>query len=184
MGIRSNLRPLALFLIPTIFFACYPDTHIYNKEFKDKGKVEYTFSGTNNVANIRVDINEFESWTVYSGDSLLVPIIEGDNIVKATARNWYGEDPTPAEGSFDSPTQEEAEEIIDKVFGENIGVYSSLEKKALICLGASDDFSVDYLVRKNDDTDAIINYVGYGKNLEEECSNQELLDMYVKWDIK
>ena len=177
MGIYSKLRHLSLVLIPAIFFACYPDTFI-NKKFEDKGEVEYTFFGTNNPASIELNINESEHQPVYSGDNLLVPIIKGENTIKATAHNFWGDDPTPAEDSFYSPTQEKAEEVMDGIFEGRVGDYSSLEKKALICLGASDDFLVDYLVRKDDDTDAIINYVGYDKDLEEEYSNKGLLDMY------
>jgi hypothetical protein len=176
MGLYLKLRHLALVLIPAIFFACYPDTFI-DKEFEDKGKVKYTFSGTNDTKSIAIIINGLEG-SVYHGDEIPSSIIEGNNIVEATAHNFWGDDPTSAEDSFYSPTQEEAEEIIDGIFEERVGDYTSLEKKALICLGASDDFLVDYLVRKNDNTDAIVNYIGYGKNLEEELANSELLGLY------
>lgn len=187
MGFYSGLTRFGLFLLTTTFLSCNqpPETDEIDEWFDNKGNVEYSVSGwdpdfCDYVDHILVEINDsIEEIVDGSSGTVLTKIILGENNFTAEAYDKHGEpDPIPAESSFYSLTQKEAEEVMNGIFEGRVGDYTSLEKKALVCLGASDDFLVDYLVRKTDDTDAIVNYVGYGKNLEDELANSELLGLY------
>ncbi len=162
-----------------------PDTQVTRK-FNNDGTVEYTISATDDgfIGSISVRVNDGD-WEDFYKDyiSVSVPIKEGNNTVEARAYDDKGkEDPTPAMGFFVSPTEEEAKELIDNILAEKSikETYSGLEENVKFTLGETDPlFYVDYLIkRESDGKDVVINYVGYGDNLEEELNNKELLDLY------
>jgi len=158
-----------------------PDTEIkYN--FTGNGKVEYEFIGTDEdgyIDKIIFEINNKDKLEAENYEKVLFSIEEGINTVKATARDNEGLlDPTPAIYSFYSPTEKEAKKIIGGILDEKKAYYDYFKENALICLEELNEFYVDYFIRKNDGTYAVINYIGYEKDLEEENSNKELLESY------
>ncbi len=158
-----------------------PNTAITH-QFRDDGRITYTFSGTDSdgsIDYISVRINGGASQNLINGSSKLIDIIEGTNRVKATAYDNKGlADPTPVEYSFASPTETQAKEIIAGILNTYSSQYKSFEKNVLLSLGASDSFSVDFLITTTDDKNAVINYIGYRKNLTEELVNQRLLNTF------
>jgi len=138
-----------------------PDTAII-REIKEDGTVKYNVSGTDedgSVDYISVYVNGNHYQDVNNNSYVTVPIVEGSNTITATAVDNEGaEDPTPATGSFNSPTEYEASQIISNVLDPS--KYNKLEKDALISLGSSDSFRVNALINKLNGTDAIIDYLG------------------------
>ncbi len=158
-----------------------PDTEIFH-EFGNEGEVKYTFSGSDpdgSINYIVVRINKGSSSNVDNNSSMLVDIIKGNNSVEATAYdNKALADSTPAEYSFVSPTESQADSIISEYLGRHSSSYENFEENVLLSLGASEGFYVDFLITKDDGTNAAINYIGYEKDLEEELNNQEMLNMF------
>ncbi len=190
MSSCSGLRRLVLFSLATVFLSCVPDTD-FEKKFHNKRGVEYTLLGIGNVRGINARFNDSENQVFYDGDKVLVPIKEGTNSLWAEAYNQWGKDPTPAEDSFVSLNEEEARTTIEEIFVEK--GYHLVERiqdmtegciirDALFSLGAEKTFLVDYWgIKPGEGTiskDFVVNYVGYGDDLEEEILNKELLDMY------
>ena len=155
-----------------------PDTQI-TKKFKDNGEVEYTLSGTDldgSVDYISAKFNDGNYQNFANNTSVSVPIIKENNTVEAIAYDNQGlDDSTPATDSFVSPTEDDAILLMGRLLLERGATF---EKDVLMSLGASDNFYVDYLIGKKNGRDAVVNYTGYKKNLEEECSNKELLNSY------
>jgi hypothetical protein len=173
MRIYSQWKELFLFLIATTFSSCLPDTDF--ERIFNNGEVEYTLLGIGNVGGINVKFNDSENEVFYDGDKVLVPIKEGINSLWAEAYNQWGKDLTPATDSFISPTQQEAEKIIEGILAENPWAYDSLKKEELMSPGLYSSFYVDYLITRHDTTNSVIQYVGHEKNLEEELINQQTL---------
>ena len=170
----STIMPLNCCLINEA-----PDTQI-TKKFKDNGEVEYTLSGIDldgSVDYISAKFNDGNYQNFANNTSVSVPIIEENNTIEAIAYDNQGlDDPTPATDSFVSPTEERAKELMRQLLLEKGATF---EKDVLMSPGALDNFYVDYLIEKKDGPeDAVVNYVGYKKDLEEECSNRELLGLY------
>ncbi|MFW9875621.1 MAG: hypothetical protein ACFFG0_21165 [Candidatus Thorarchaeota archaeon] len=145
-----------------------PNTEVITN-IKDDGTVKYNVSGTDedgSIDHISVYVNGNHYQDVNNNSYVTVPITEGDNTVTATAVDDEGdEDPTPATGSFNSPTEYEASQIISNIL--NPSTYNKLEKDALISLGSSDSFRVNALINKLNGTDAIIDYLGtHGDDLD------------------
>lgn len=158
-----------------------PNTEIIS-QFRDDGKVAYTFSGTDSdgsVNHVAVRVNGGASQNLSSGSSMLVDIIEGTNRVTATAYdNKDLADPTPAEYSFVSPTESQAEAIILGYLAANSSSYKKFERDVLLSLGESGSFYVDFLVTKSNNTNAVVNYVEHKENLMQESANQKLLALF------
>lgn len=159
----------------------YPQTEI-SYQFGNDGKITYIFLGTDSdgvINYISVRVNGGVSQNLNDGSSKLIDIIEGTNMVEATAYDNEGlADPTPAEYSFVSLTEEQAIPIISGVLNARASSYNKFERDVLLSLGASEGFYVDYLITKKDSTNAVVNYVGYRKNLTEEFTNQGLLSTF------
>lgn len=158
-----------------------PNTEIF-VNFQDDGKVNYTFKGTDsdgNISYITVKLNEGDSQYLNNNSSKLVEIIKGNNTVKATAYDDKGlADLNPAEYSFNSPDEDEAKKTIDNIFVGTRAYWNSIKSNALLSLGEKDSFVVDYLVKRNDGKDAVVNYIGYKKDLNQEISNQKILSSF------
>lgn len=158
-----------------------PQTEI-TPQFGNDGKITYTFSGTDSdgsIDYISVRINGGIPQNLDNGSFELEDIIEGTNSVTATAYDNEGlADPTPAEYSFVSPTESQAEEIILGYLTENSPSYEKFEREVLLSLGAAESFYVDFLLTKRDSTDAVVNYVGHEEDLTEESANQGLLNIF------
>lgn len=157
-----------------------PDTQI-TRTFDDDGTVTYTLSGTDDdsVDYISVRINDGD-WEDFYDDNISVsaPIIKGNNTIEARAYDDEGQkDETPAMGFFVSPTEEEARKLMEEII-EELGGYYALQEDALLSLGADKSFYVDYLIKRKDKQDVVVNYVGHEDDLEEELNNRRVLDMY------
>jgi len=146
-----------------------PNTSV-TTEIKENGEVKYNISGTDedgSVDYISVNINGSHYGDFSNNYSFSVPIKEKLNTITATTVDNEGaEDPTPATGSFNSPTEYEASYLIEETLNPN--TYNGLEKDVLISLGSSDSFRVNALInKKSDGTDAIIDYMGtHGDDLD------------------
>jgi len=73
---------------------------------------------------------------------------------------------------------EEAKKLIEKILVDNKKKYKTLEKNVSLSLGEKDKFYVDYLIKKNDWTNAVVNYVDSKKDSNKEVSNQQILKQY------
>ena len=131
-----------------------PNTYIKTEVQKD-GNVKYTVSGTDkdgSIENIFVSVNGNYYGTFPNNYSFTVPIIEGDNIITATAYDNKGEkDSTPATNTFNSPTEYEATEIILNALNPIICdyvltnyVYGDKERNVIIGL-EDEDIVIDYM---------------------------------------
>jgi len=138
-----------------------PNTSV-TTEVKDDGNVKYNVSGTDedgSVDYISVQVNGKHYQDVNNNSYITVPITEGSNTITATAIDNEGaEDETPATGSFNSPTEEEASNIIANTLNPN--TYNKLEKNVVVSLGSSESFRVNALIQKLNGTDAVIDYMG------------------------
>ena len=173
----SRFRYILLSLIPILsLFSCPPDTDI-RREF-DKGNALYKVTGTvpiGSITAIKVEVDGKPYKEAANEEVLTIPIVQGENKIRATAYAGAIPDPTPAEDSFVSPTEEDARKIIDNVFAGKTG-YGTLEKDVLVSPGISGSFRVDYLVTKPDGTNAVVNYTGYEDDLNAELLNKDVLD--------
>ncbi len=158
-----------------------PQTEL-SYQFGNDGKVTYTFSGTDSDGSIKyisVRINGGTPQNISNGSSKLVDIVEGTNTVNAIAYDDKDlADPTPAEYSFVSPTESQAETIISGYLAIQSSSYKKFERDAMLSLGASDVFPVDFLITKSDNTNAVINYVDHKEDLTKESANQRLLALF------
>ncbi len=177
-GLASSL----LYLTGCCLFNTPPKTEV-TKEFTEDGKVKYHFSAKDSegsIDHISVVFNNL----VYSQDFpdnsyWTIDIIEGQNTVEAIAYdNCSAADPTPAEISFYSPTEQEARTTIDGTLAEISGIY--VQKDASMTLGESETtFRVDYLIT-TPKGDRVVNYVSHTDNREKEAENlKKLSDYYV-----
>jgi len=67
---------------------------------------------------------------------------------------------------------------IEEILNARTSSYRRFERDVLLSLGALESFLVDFLIIKNNDTDAVVNYVGYKRDLSEELANQGALDTF------
>ncbi len=189
-GVTKSLLAILLSLSTVMPFNCdkpvpkneAPDTEITSRQFNDKGEVEYGFLGTDSesyVDHISVSFNG-GNYQNFSNNSLVsVPIREGSNTAEATAYDDEGKaDPTPAIDTFISPTEEQARTLIDNILSGRSGTYGSLEEDVLVSIGASDNFYIDYLIKRDNKPDAMVNYVEHGEDLGKELLNKQQLDLY------
>ena len=183
MASCSKLEKILLFFLASFFVSCVPDTYI-DRKIKSDGKVKYVFTTSGRARGISVERND-ETQKVSDGGELIFPIIEGENLITAAAYNQHGSDPTPAEDSFYSPSEEEARTAIEETlvekgykFVENIKdvVEGCFIRNTWISLG-DNDFRVDYWGIVND-KDFVINYLGYGDDLEKEILNNSYLSEF------
>ena len=120
-----------------------PQTEITH-QFGNDGKITYTFSGTDSDGSINyisVRVNGGTSQNLNNGSSKLIDITEGTNMVEATAYDDKGlADPTPANYSFVSPTEDQAIPIISGILNTRASSYNRFERDALLSLGASEGF--------------------------------------------
>ena len=68
--------------------------------------------------------------------------------------------------------------LIGDILENYSGNYQRVEKNILLSLGEDKDFFVDFLIKRKDGQDAIINYVGFDKNLNTETSNRNSLNLF------
>ena len=169
-----------------LFSSCYPnkepDTTIMRK-FNNMGKIEYSLSGIDedgSINYISAKFNNLGDYQTFDNNSVtLIPIINGNNTIEAIAYDDKGlSDSTPATTSFISPTKEVAKQKIVSILNSKEDTYAWICEEVMLSLGTSDGFLVDYLVRKKDGTDAVINYISHQDNLATEVSRKELLNSY------
>lgn len=176
---RGVIRTISPFIIGLMLYGCpspipeppesenkAPDTKI-TTEFQDDGTVKYTFSGIDpdgSIDYISTKINGGFYGDVPNNSSIFVPIIEGNNTADAIAYDNEGaSDKSPATDSFISPTEEEASNLIESTL--NPSTYNLLEKNILISVGEEDSFYGNTRIKKLNNTDAIIDYMGTNGNL-------------------
>ena len=151
-------------------------THVFGNE------ITYTFSGTDtdgSIDYISVRINDGAVQNVSNGSYKSISIIPGTNSVEAIAYDNKGlADSSPAKYSFISPTESQARATILSVLNAHSSSYQRFEMDALLSLGASGSFPVDFLITRNNGTNAVVCYVSHLENLTEELANQELLKTF------
>ncbi len=169
--------PLLVGLLSLILGACTPDTKIVSRKFDNEGNALYEVLGISPcpINLIRVELNGAKYQDVANNSVVTVPITTQSTSITATAYNNWGKDPTPAEDSFDIPTEEQARVTIENIFAANPGTYT-IERDAWTSPGPSKHFRVDYLITTPNQPDRIVNYSSIGDNLNEDLSNKAYLD--------
>ncbi len=153
-----------------------PETAI-TREFTPDGLAELTVSGTDPDGDAieRVDVklnNTGDYWSYDNNSKILVPVAIGDNSAEAIAYAKGLADPTPAIDFFTCPTDEQAKTSVGDSLSQRSNTYNSLKPNYSMTLGESEpSFIVDYLIKKYDGTDAVVNY-------NHEGLEKELLDSY------
>jgi len=141
-----------------------PETKI-ERQYKDDGTVEYTFSGTDSdgfVDYISANINDEGYQNFPNNSTVSVPIDREDNTVEAVAYDNEGlEDETPATSSFYSPTDEDATDIIFNTLDPSTYNYII---KDYVFHNPDGDVKINVIVGNgNPNEDAIIDYMGTHK---------------------
>lgn len=159
-----------------------PNTTLTFESFDNKGNVGYYVSGTDSdgsIKHISVKRNGTLIGTYANNSSVSIPIVQGNNSLEAIAcDNKNALDTTPATDSFYSPSEEQAREKIEEILLQNNSAYDKVNRDVLLSFGEKDTCRVDYLVKRKDGKDAVINYVGHKDDLNQGLSNNELLDSW------
>jgi hypothetical protein len=172
-----------LVAIFSLLFNCnrLPSSYIF-KKFDDNGNVTYNVSSYDSDGSIiRVDskLNNGLVVSHTSNFSLTTPVIDGQNIFETTAYDNAGAaEQIPQKVTFTPFTKEEANKLISDTLNSKRETYNSLEKSVLISFGAGSNFYADFLVKRLNSTDAIINYSGFQSDVAVGLANKELLEMY------
>jgi len=156
-----------------------PVTNSIKSNFRWDGDVEYHFSGTDSdgyIDYINVSVNNGSFRNLEEG-YYTFPIIQGDNKVTARAYDNKGKYGSLITSSFYSPAEDEAKKFIENILIENKDKYNSLEKNVLMSVDIDKSFYVDFLIKKKDGTDAIVDYIGYNVDLKKQIENLDSL----KW---
>jgi hypothetical protein len=143
-----------------------PETEITTQFKEEDGTVNYTVKGTDSDGSIDyITVNTNGNYqTVPNNSTINVSVIEGNNTITATACDNEGKaDPTPATETNYSPTEQEASNLIAQTL--NPSTYNKLDKDVSVALGDNPLFVVNAAIRKLNDTDAVIDYLGTHKDL-------------------
>jgi hypothetical protein len=171
-GNKNPIKP------PTPVSNVLPNTEILHYN----GWVRHTFPGTDTdgtIDYIHVKYGTGSALNVSNNSTRSVPIVSGENSVEATAYdNDGGADPTPAKYTFISPTESQAASAIISVLNSRSSTYQSFTQNALLSLGESASFPVDFLITLNDGTNAVIEYINHSESLTEAAARQAVLAVY------
>jgi len=155
-----------------------PDVNV-ERTFDNAGNVTYCFQNLYDEPIEEIDV-EFDNLGVFNsvyGEGCASKEITLDgNYMDAVVYFSDGESITK-EDYFQTPMERDVRSEIEERLKENEDLFQWFEKDVLISVGIGDAFYVDYLIRKNDGKDAIINYVDCVGNLEQELKNADLLDL-------
>ena len=159
------------------------------------GTVEYTISASDSyrTAEIGVRLNNNANAQVFQNPnptknyqvSVTTPIVEGSNLIDATAMDGNGNLSSSTNG-FDSPTETGARAEIEGILNARADAYQGYQRDANAGVsipqgsscypGISKIFLVDYVITRLDGTGAIIDFISHTDNKADELENKALLD--------
>lgn len=75
-------------------------------------------------------------------------------------------------------SDEETGNLVRTILYQHKQKYQTFEENALLSVGEKVNLRVDWLIKKKDETNAVINYVGQNDDKVKELSNQKVLNEY------
>lgn len=167
-----------------------PPTAKIERDFGDgtSGKVDYRITGEDSdgtVEKVSISANggDFYDYMNPVDNNKIVlegqeNIQQGNNTLEARVFDNKG-DSSSDTSSFYSPTEAEARAKIEEILDKRSEEYDRYVSDSYVFANCSDTTKkiyVDYELLKNDGKSIIINYVGYGDDLDEEQTNKNILD--------
>ena len=147
------------------------NTVTWNYRGEDDGRVERIYVKV-------INKNGESEWFEYSGSTAIrtEPIYSGNNKTRAYAVDNENSESSIEEDTFDIPSEEGARSLIKSILDSHSASYDWYEEDATYGV-FGEERHADFLIRKLDGNDAIINYISDVDNLQEELNNAEDLDL-------